>query len=604
GSSLPSATVPLPTDSSAFTNYTRTYSYDSAGNLTQIRHSAPATNNSYTTNITVSDKSNRGMLSTQTENPSDVDALFTAGGQQKQLQPGQSLVWTVRNELLKVTPVVREGDAADYEGYRYDAGSQRLLKVSVQKTGNNTQTQRALYLTGLELRTMVSGNTKTESLQVITTGEAGRAQVRVLRWTCGKPDAISNDQVRYSYDNLTGSSSLELDGEGNVISMEEFYPYGGTAVWTARSQMEADYKTVRYSGQERDATGLYYYGYRYYQPWAGRWLSSDPAGTVDGMNLFRMVRNNPATLLDSDGRLPSSLEQNEIDAHARRAGLQPSIQNYQQALHGVFHAHGKDAYNELWISLNQKIPLNSTDNITHKHMASIADFVEKRKIISGMIYSSTTPANMDIDITQVRFHLQKIPLNVLKKANDLGQFITVTNDNITNHPTRNNLKGVTPRGWNNGLTWESVPGVGAMGKGTGNNLHPDETVIALRKNAAQEWQIATGHGSTSLVLHEYAHAIDRSFGEKANMGDTGSGEQGDFLSRRRSFRVAWEADLNGTPNTASDYYYWQGGNDGGAEEAFAEGFSDIYAETGRYNWINIKAYIYKKMKSIGTYQSG
>lgn len=241
------------------------------------------------------------MLSTQTENPSDVDALFTAGGQQKQLQPGQSLVWTVRNELLKVTPVVREGDAADYEGYRYDAGSQRLLKVSVQKTGNNTQTQRALYLTGLELRTMVSGNTKTESLQVITTGEAGRAQVRVLRWTCGKPDAISNDQVRYSYDNLTGSSSLELDGEGNVISMEEFYPYGGTAVWTARSQMEADYKTVRYSGQERDATGLYYYGYRYYQPWAGRWLSSDPAGTVDGMNLFRMVRNNPVSMKDDDG---------------------------------------------------------------------------------------------------------------------------------------------------------------------------------------------------------------------------------------------------------------------------------------------------------------
>ena len=47
GSNLPSATAPLPTDRSAFTNYTRTYSYDNAGNLTQIRHSAPATNNSY-----------------------------------------------------------------------------------------------------------------------------------------------------------------------------------------------------------------------------------------------------------------------------------------------------------------------------------------------------------------------------------------------------------------------------------------------------------------------------------------------------------------------------------------------------------------------------
>ncbi|MBS1205282.1 MAG: repeat protein [Proteobacteria bacterium] len=303
GSSLPSPAIPLPADNSAYTNYTRTYTYDSAGNLTQIRHSAPATNNSYTTAITVSDRSNRGVLSTLTENPAEVDALFTAGGQQKQLQPGQNLIWTSRNELRKVTPVMRDGSADDNESYRYDAGSQRVLKVSVQKTGNSVQTQRALYLAGLELRSTKSGETETESLQVITVGEAGRAQVRVLHWTAGKPAGISNGQVRYSYDNLTGSSGLEVDGDGNIISAEEYYPYGGTAVWTARNAVEADYKTVRYSGKERDATGLYYYGYRYYQPWAGRWLSADPAGTVDGLNLFRMCRNNPGSGIDSDGRM-------------------------------------------------------------------------------------------------------------------------------------------------------------------------------------------------------------------------------------------------------------------------------------------------------------
>ncbi|HFT8658995.1 TPA: RHS repeat-associated core domain-containing protein, partial [Enterobacter cloacae] len=77
-----------------------------------------------------------------------------------------------------------------------------------------------------------------------------------------------------------------------------------TAVRTARSQAEVDYKTVRYSGKERDATGLYHYGYRYYQPWSGRWLSADPAGTVDGLNLFRMCRNNPVTLKDEEGKWP------------------------------------------------------------------------------------------------------------------------------------------------------------------------------------------------------------------------------------------------------------------------------------------------------------
>ncbi|PVF10733.1 hypothetical protein DBO95_28785, partial [Yersinia pestis] len=67
--------------------------------------------------------------------------------------------------------------------------------------------------------------------------------------------------------------------------------------------VEAKYKTVRYSGKERDATGLYYYGYRYYQPWLGRWLSADPAGTIDGLNLYRMVRNNPIRWRDNNGLL-------------------------------------------------------------------------------------------------------------------------------------------------------------------------------------------------------------------------------------------------------------------------------------------------------------
>lgn len=138
-------------------------------------------------------------------------------------------------------------------------------------------------------------------------GEAGRAQVRVLHWTSGRPAEITDDQLRYSYDNLTGSRGLELDSAGQIISQEEYYPYGCTALWAARSQTEADYKTVRYSGKERDTTGLYYYGYRYYQPWTGRWLSTDPAGTVDGLNLFRMCRNNPGTFIDNNGLNPELL---------------------------------------------------------------------------------------------------------------------------------------------------------------------------------------------------------------------------------------------------------------------------------------------------------
>lgn len=297
-------------DDATYTSYTRTYTYDTAGNLSQIRHSAPATNNSYTTDITVSERSNRAVLSSLAKDPTEVEALFHAGGQQRLLWPAQFLAWTPRGELDQVTPITREGGADDHERYRYDSASRRVLKSSTQQASGSTQKHQVLYLPGLELRRTASGDKVTEDLQVITVGEAGRAQVRVLHWIAGKPTDITNDQLRYSYDNLLGSTALEVDGMGELISQEEYYPYGGTALWTARNAVEARYKTVRYSGKERDATGLYYYGYRYYQPWVGRWLSADPAGALDGINLFRMARNNPVAWKDDDGRV--AVEGNEV----------------------------------------------------------------------------------------------------------------------------------------------------------------------------------------------------------------------------------------------------------------------------------------------------
>jgi hypothetical protein len=41
---------------------------------------------------------------------------------------------------------------------------------------------------------------------------------------------------------------------------------------------------------------------RYYSPELGRFLSRDPAGYVDGLNLYQYVRGNPATLTDPDGQ--------------------------------------------------------------------------------------------------------------------------------------------------------------------------------------------------------------------------------------------------------------------------------------------------------------
>ncbi|MFJ4434086.1 RHS repeat-associated core domain-containing protein [Pseudomonas sp. NPDC089395] len=294
-------------DNVTYTRYSRTYTYDSAGNLTRMRHSAPASNHSYTTDLTVSDRSNRAVHSSLTRAASAVEALFTASGEQKTLLPGQQLAWTPRGELHSVTPVRREGEEDDGERYRYDIGNQRVLKISTCKTATGQRTQRVQYLPGLELRSTLQGERLTQALQVVDLGGNGHAQVRALHWATGKPPELPDAQLRYSYADQLGSGCLEVDGSGAVISQEAYYPYGGTAVWAAGSEMQGRYKFVRYSGKERDATGLYYYGHRYYQPWLGRWLSADPAGAVDGLNLFSMVCNNPLTMVDEQGLMLRSV---------------------------------------------------------------------------------------------------------------------------------------------------------------------------------------------------------------------------------------------------------------------------------------------------------
>ena len=107
--------------------------------------------------------------------------------------------------------------------------------------------------------------------------------------------------IRYQLANHLGSSVLELDESAQVISYEEYYPYGSTSYQAVRSRTETP-KRYRYTGKERDTeTGLYYHGARYYAPWLARWTSCDPSGPRDDLNLYNYVSGNPVTAVDRTG---------------------------------------------------------------------------------------------------------------------------------------------------------------------------------------------------------------------------------------------------------------------------------------------------------------
>ncbi|TVT84558.1 RHS repeat-associated core domain-containing protein [Pseudomonas sp. H3(2019)] len=283
-----------PIDARQLFNFAEHYEYDVGGNLTELRHVRDR--NNYTRTLNIACASNRLLSWNQGDSTPDAAATFDANGNLQALQPGQSLQWNAHNQLAGVVLVKREDGRNDNERYYYDSGGQRVRKIQTTYAASVTHTREVRYLPGVEIRTR-----NNERLEVITL-QAGRCSVRYLHWTEGQPSGIpAAGQLRYSLDDHLGSSSLELDDQAWLISQESYLPYGGTA-WTAsRSAVEADYKTIRYSGKERDASGLYYYGHRYYAPWLQRWISPDPAGTVDGLNLYCMVGNNPLRYTDQHG---------------------------------------------------------------------------------------------------------------------------------------------------------------------------------------------------------------------------------------------------------------------------------------------------------------
>ncbi|NLF39539.1 RHS repeat-associated core domain-containing protein [bacterium] len=81
-----------------------------------------------------------------------------------------------------------------------------------------------------------------------------------------------------------------------------------------RLRLTIDYqlstRSIGFSSKEYDAkSGLSYYGFRYYDPASGRWMTREPSG-YDGPNLYWFVHNSPLVNVDYLGRWSEYLHGN------------------------------------------------------------------------------------------------------------------------------------------------------------------------------------------------------------------------------------------------------------------------------------------------------
>ena len=320
-----------PGDGNAMGRYLQRYEYDQVGNILSMRHrgtdpSHPGWKRCYQ----YADDSNR-LLSTG--GPRDAANLmlepdtlcpthyapvpiyperydYDAHGNMTQMSHLDAMTWDFKDQLQATArQVVNNGSTPETTYYVYDAGGQRVRKVTQRQNGDRKDER--IYLGGFEIyrKYSDSGNLvlERETLHVMD----DQQRVALIETRTQGDDGSLRELIRYQLGNHLGSASLELDGAAEIISYEEYSPYGSTSYQAVRNQTETP-KRYRYSGKERDEeSGLYYYGARYYAGWLGRWCSGDPVSLADGVNLYIFVTNNPVSNIDIGGLQTISPEQRE-----------------------------------------------------------------------------------------------------------------------------------------------------------------------------------------------------------------------------------------------------------------------------------------------------
>ena len=175
--------------------------------------------------------------------------------------------WNARNQLVSISGGVNAT-------FQYDAFGRRVSKT----IGGTTQ---FLY----------DGVNPVEELS------GGSASANLL--TGGVDEYFQRTDSAGARSFLTdalGSTTALTDPTGTVQTSYTFEPFGNTQVTGTTTN------SFGFTGRELDATALYFYRARYYNPSLQRFISEDPLGFAgSGPNSYAYVFNSPTNLIDPFG---------------------------------------------------------------------------------------------------------------------------------------------------------------------------------------------------------------------------------------------------------------------------------------------------------------
>ncbi|MCI5135996.1 MAG: RHS repeat-associated core domain-containing protein, partial [Candidatus Electrothrix sp. AW2] len=259
--------------------------------------------------------------------------------------------WDVFNRLRSVTT------ANARIAYSYDAQGRRVSRDVDLGNDGSVERETAYFYSGwncIEERITENGVQATKTyawgsdLSGTMQGAGGVGGLLAVTDGTGTYTAASD---------ANGNVTAYFDGSGDIAAEYDYAPFG--TVLSSNGDM-ADAFAYRFSTKPYDTeTELYYYGYRYYLPELGRWISRDPIGEDGGFNLYVFVLNDAVNLFDvlgtyyNDPSLTDPIGYYDYDdlmvagiAQKQINGFRDALSHYRSGAGGVVPA-GPGLYAEM-----------------------------------------------------------------------------------------------------------------------------------------------------------------------------------------------------------------------------------------------------------------
>ena len=151
----------------------------------------------------------------------------------------EELKWDYKDNFKETTLDL----AGNKAFYTYDASGNRVRKVVIKNNGSIVEDR--IYVGDYE----IYRKTTNENLNV----ERETLHINDDKQRIAQIDSDSSTTtVRYQLSDHLGSASLELDENAEIISYEEYYPFGTTSYRSGRSESDVSMKRYKYVMKELD----------------------------------------------------------------------------------------------------------------------------------------------------------------------------------------------------------------------------------------------------------------------------------------------------------------------------------------------------------------